>query len=77
MIVPIKPPWKDMPPFQISSARIGLASTLCEIVEQDIADAAAADDAERDPEQEVVEMRLGDGAASLRQSVPLRTSRRA
>ncbi len=27
MVVPINPPWKDMPPFQTSMARIGLAST--------------------------------------------------
>ncbi|MNL51464.1 hypothetical protein D3C87_1745660 [compost metagenome] len=26
-VVPMKPPWNDMPPFQISSARIGFSST--------------------------------------------------
>jgi hypothetical protein len=29
IIVPIRPPWKDMPPFQIWKARIGLSITLC------------------------------------------------
>ena len=56
---PRKPPWKDMPPFHNSIISKRVLREIVRIVEQHITDAAAQDDAERDPEHEVVEVGRG------------------
>ena len=55
-MVPITPPWKDMPPSHSFKMSIGFCEVIAEIVEQDVAEAAAEDDAERRVEDHVVGM---------------------
>ena len=52
--VPITPPWNDMPPSHSFRISIGSSKVMAEIVEQDIAEAAAEDDPERGVEDQVV-----------------------
>ena len=56
---PRKPPWNDMPPFHSCERLERVRGEIGRIVEQHVADAAAEDDAERDPHDEVVEVERG------------------
>ena len=57
---PRKPPWNDMPPFHSWKISAGCWMKNGRIVEQHIAGAAAEDDADRDPEDEIVDLRQRD-----------------
>ena len=59
MVVPVRPPWKDMPPFQIWTAD-GILDDGLQVVKEDVADASAEDDADGGPDDEIVELRPGD-----------------
>ena len=48
-----------MPPFHTSKISSGMLDEVRQVVEQDVADAAAEDDAERHPQDEIVV--IGDG----------------
>ena len=53
---PMKPPWNDMPPFHSCEDLERMRDEMRQVVEQHVAGAAAEDDAERHPEDEVVEV---------------------
>lgn len=55
MVVPIRPPWNDMPPFHISRS-YRVCGDGAKIVKQDVADAPAKHDAAGCPQDEVVKM---------------------
>ena len=61
------PPWNDMPPSHSFRISIGCRRYSAEIVEQDIADAAAEDDPERGVKDEVVSVAAGERRARLLQ----------
>ncbi len=66
---PRKPPWNDMPPCQTAKISDGSGEIGVEIVEQHVADAAAEDDAERHPDDQIVDVgraRLPAGRSSIR-----------
>ena len=57
---PRKPPWNDMPPFHSLHDLERMGGEVRQIVEQHIAEAAAEDDAERHPQDEIVEVDDGE-----------------
>ena len=59
------PPWNDMPPSHSFKISIGCRTIFAEVVEQDIAEATAEDDAERGIESEVVGVAAGHRRARL------------
>ena len=63
------PPWKDMPPSHNFRISIGCRRYSAEIVEQDVADPPAEDDAERGVEDEVVGVAACERRAGLLQQL--------
>ena len=53
-MVPSMPPWKAMPPFQILRISSGLLQIEQGLVQQNMPEPAADDDAERHPDEEIV-----------------------
>ena len=64
---PRKPPWNDIPPRQTAKISDGSGEIGVEIVEQHVADAAAEDDAERHPDDQIVDV----GRARLPEAGPV------
>ena len=72
---PGKPPWNDMPPFHSCEDLERMRDEVLRVVEQHVADAAAEDDAERDPHDEVVEVERPSSAPGRPSSRSLRMMR--
>ena len=68
-VVPITPPWNDIPPSHSFKMSIGCLEIIGEIVEQHVADAAAEDDPERGVEDEIVGVAPGHRRAGLLQQL--------
>ena len=64
-VTPITPPWNDMPPSQRRRISTGLCEIVERLVEEDVAEPAAEDDAERRVEDHVVGMAPGHRRAGL------------
>ena len=55
-MTPASPPWKDMPPSQSAEEGERIVEEMAGLVEERVAEAAAEDDADDEPEQEVVDV---------------------
>ena len=64
-VTPITPPWNDMPPSHSCRISTGFCEIIERLVEQDVAEPAAEDDAERRVEDHVVGMAPGHRRAGL------------